>query len=120
MSSRRREHTTSTTAETASTARVRLNVGGQRFEVSRELLMRDDTMLSRLVSDIWLRDPDEEIFIDRDGVHFRYVLDYLTYGEVTLPLDVSMDSFFMDLDFYCIHIRTESIRMEDSRRYETF
>lgn len=93
---------------------VRLNVGGQRYEVSRELLMRDDTMLSRLVSDMWLHDPEEEIFIDRDGTHFRYVLEYLTYGEVNLPLDVSKDSFLMDLDFYCITIRTENIRMRTS------
>lgn len=105
------------TAETEAQPRittVRLNVGGQRYEVSRELLMRDDTMLSRLVSDMWLHDPEEEIFIDRDGTHFRYVLEYLTYGEVNLPLDVSKDSFLMDLGFYCITIRTENIRMRNS------
>jgi hypothetical protein len=37
-------------------------------------------MLGRLVSDTWNDDPEKEVFIDRNGDIFPYVLDYLRYG----------------------------------------
>lgn len=59
---------------------IKFNVGGKHFEVSRDLIMKDkgnETMLSRLVSDTWLQDPEERVYIDRNGNNFEHVLDYL-------------------------------------------
>ena len=60
---------------------VKFNVGGRHFEVSRALIYEhSDTMLGKLVSDIWNEDPEEAVFIDRNGDIFVHVLDYLRYG----------------------------------------
>jgi hypothetical protein len=59
-------------------------------------------MLGRLVSDTWLEDPSRPVFIDRNGTTFELVLDYLRYGSITLPITVSRDMFFRDMDFYGI------------------
>mmetsp|Transcript_6752 Transcript_6752/g.13163 ORF Transcript_6752/g.13163 Transcript_6752/m.13163 type:complete len:84 (+) Transcript_6752:685-936(+) len=57
---------------------VKFNVGGTRYEVARSLLAsHPDTMLARMTSDQWQKDHDSEIFIERDGLHFRYCLSYL-------------------------------------------
>jgi hypothetical protein len=57
---------------------IRLNVGGTRYEVSRSLMeMYPDTMLARLTSDDWSNADDQEVFIDRNGPRFQYVLDYM-------------------------------------------
>lgn len=47
-----------------------------------------NTMLARLASETWNGQgkEDEEIFIERDGERFRYVLDFLRHGKVLLPL----------------------------------
>ena len=60
---------------------IKFNVGGRHFEVSRDLLEgHSETMLGKLVSEAWQADPEERIFIDRDGDKFAHVLDYLRYG----------------------------------------
>lgn len=68
-------------------------------------------MLSRLVSEEWPPDDasDEPIFVDRDGETFRHVLNYLRYGRVALPCNVSTDSFLTDMDFCSIHVAEGSV-----------
>lgn len=96
---------------------VKLNVGGKHYEVSRNLIVKDGnsttTMLSCLISETWHRDPEAEVFIDRDGERFSYVLDYLRHGEVVLPNNVSSAELFKDLDFYGIVPREGTIRKEN-------
>ncbi len=60
---------------------IKFNVGGKHFEVSRDLMEEhSETMLGKLVSEAWQQDPEEQVFIDRNGDTFAYVLDYLRYG----------------------------------------
>ena len=60
---------------------IKFNVGGKHFEVSRDLMeMHSETMLGKLVSEAWQQDPEEPVFIDRDGDIFAHVLNYLRYG----------------------------------------
>jgi hypothetical protein len=60
---------------------IKFNVGGKHFEVSRDLIeAHSETMLGKLVSDAWQADPEETVFIDRNGDIFAHVLDYLRYG----------------------------------------
>ena len=76
---------------------VRLNVGGVRYEVARDTLMLyEDSMLASLISGKWKeRNGEEEIFIDRDGGRFKYVLDYLRSDRVYLS-DLSDHSALED------------------------
>ncbi len=65
----------------ANSSTIKFNVGGRHFEVSRDLIdTHSETMLGKLVSDAWQEDPEEEVFIDRNGDIFAHVLDYLRYG----------------------------------------
>jgi len=89
---------------------VCFNVGGQLFQVSRSLLDRyKTTVLAVMVSERWQDDPNSSIFIDRDGEHFRHILNYLRYGSVSLPLSVSKEDFLHDMDFYCIPVTEGSV-----------
>jgi BTB/POZ domain len=66
---------------------VQLNVGGTKYTVSKALFEQyPTTMLARLVSDTWHKDPAKEIFIDRDGNTFSHVLGYMRNLMVSLSL----------------------------------
>lgn len=84
-----------------SEAIVKLNVGGTRYEVARSLIeTHPDTMIARMISKEWQRNTDAEIFIERDGSRFKYFLDYLRDGKVSLPVNVSRESVLDDLKYY--------------------
>ena len=60
---------------------IKFNVGGKHFEVSRDLVeAHSETMLGKLISETWQQDPEDTVFIDRDGDIFAHVLNYLRYG----------------------------------------
>jgi hypothetical protein len=62
---------------------VKFNVGGQKFHVTRSLLaLYPDTMIAKSASDQWNKDSKSEIFLERDGTLFQFVLSYLRDGKV--------------------------------------
>ena len=71
-------------------------------------------MLARLVSDTWQTDPNATVFIDRDGERFKYVLDYLRYGKVSLPITVPKDMFLYDMEFYGFVVVNETVAGSNS------
>ena len=82
---------------------VRFNIGGFHYEVSRSLLNRyPNSMLNIISSPQWQKNPDSEIFIDRDGSRFKFCLDYLRDAKCNLPLTVSRDAVVEDLFYYGI------------------
>jgi hypothetical protein len=88
-------------ASTMDTKMIKFNVGGHRYEVSRSLLNSyPDTMLAKSATEHWHKDPSTEIFIERDGERFRYVLDYLRDRRVSLPSNVSKTAIMTDLEYY--------------------
>ena len=69
---------------------VKLNVGGQVFTTSLETMKKDaGSMLNAMFSGRFDTKPAEDgsYFIDRDGTHFRYILNYLRTGKLILPED---------------------------------
>merc|ERR1711862_764691 len=58
-------------------------------------------MLRKITSDTW-RKSAKEIFIDRNGERFQYVLDYMRDNEVVLPLSVSRDHLITDMKYFGI------------------
>lgn len=82
---------------------VKIIVGGTRYEVAMSLLeAHPDTMVARIVREDWQQrdNSEEEIFIERDGARFKYFLDYLRDGKVSLPLTVSKSAILEDLVYY--------------------
>lgn len=71
--------------------KIKLDIGGQLFATSLTTLSRDPTsMLAAMFSGRHQlkTESDGSHFIDRDGTHFRYILNYLRDGclkEGTIP-----------------------------------
>jgi len=79
----------------------KFNVGGTRYEASQSLVNSfPNTLLAKSASKQWNEDPNAEIFIERDGSRFRYVLDCMRDGRVSLPVGVSKDAVLEDLKYY--------------------
>lgn len=74
---------------------VELNVGGVHYTTTLSTLTRDpESLLGQMFTGRWrpgqaqqpvLRDSKGKYFIDRDGVLFRYTLDFLRNQKLTLP-----------------------------------
>ena len=67
---------------------VKLNIGGSYFTTNVQTLTKDpNTMLAAMFSGKFEMKPCEDgaFFIDRDGTHFRFILNYLRTGKLTLP-----------------------------------
>ena len=67
---------------------VKLNVGGQHFTTSVQTLTKEpNSMLAAMFSGRFDMKPSEDasFFIDRDGTHFRFILNFLRTGKLTLP-----------------------------------
>ena len=67
---------------------VELNVGGVHYSTTLSTLTRhSDSLLGQMFSgnNQLVRDAKGKFFIDRDGVLFRYLLDYLRSGKISLP-----------------------------------
>ena len=85
---------------------VKLNVGGHYFTTSLQTLTRDpNSMLAVMFSGKFEMKPLEDgaFFIDRDGTHFRFILNYLRTGKLTLPDGAtSLKEFAEEAEFYQI------------------
>ena len=70
--------------------RVKLNVGGVKYETTLTTLTADgdNSMLGSMFSgrhELHTND-DAEVFIDRDGTHFGYILNMLRDANVEVPM----------------------------------
>ena len=84
---------------------VTLNVGGQKFCTSKSTLVRGETMLSSMFSERFplLTEKDEAIFIDRDGTHFRSILNFLRDGKIARPKSrTEIEEIKQEAEYYCI------------------
>lgn len=71
---------------------ISLNVGGQVYTTTMDTLTRcRDSMLGAMFTGQIpvVRDDKGNIFIDRDGKVFRYILNYLRSSSLDLPNDFS-------------------------------
>lgn len=85
---------------------VKLNVGGQLFSTSLQTLKKDPgSMLHAMFSERFDTKPAEDgtYFIDRDGTHFRYILNYLRTGRLLVPDDrLVQKELLEEAEFYQI------------------
>jgi BTB/POZ domain len=88
------------------------NVGGKQYKVSHSLIeMHPNSLLAQSASKQMQVNPGEEIYLDRDGNIFKYVLDYLRDdGCVYLPMMyISKAAFLADLVYYRVEVDESKI-----------
>ena len=95
-------------------ATVKLNVGGHYFTTSVQTLNKDSgSMLHAMFSGRFDTKPSEDgsYFIDRDGTHFRYILNYLRTGQLLLPDDkLIKNELLAEAQFYQIQEMVEKLK----------
>jgi hypothetical protein len=102
---------------------ITLNVGGTLFSTTRSTLMRDsECMLARMFSKqqqmSLTRDSAGNVFIDRDGTHFRHILNYLRCGALpNLPPEARKE-LILEADFYQISGLVEALQGGGNGRME--
>ncbi|GAX10775.1 hypothetical protein FisN_UnNu008 [Fistulifera solaris] len=94
---------------------VHLNVGGTRYEVSRSTLMHyEGSMLASLISGKWKEgEGDVEIFIDRNGRRFEWVLDYLRSDRAYVPDLSDQLALKEELDYFGIAVDMSKVSVTD-------
>ena len=95
------------------TSTIKLNVGGQYFTTSLQTLTKDKgSMLHAMFSGRFDTKPAEDgtYFFDRDGTHFRYILNYLRTGRLLFPKDELIREELLEAEFYQIRGILEELR----------
>ncbi len=94
---------------------IHLNVGGTRYAVSRSTLMRyEGSMLASLISGKWKEgEGDEEVFIDRNGRRFEWVLDYLRSDRAYVPDLSDQLALKEELDYFGIAVDMSKVSVTD-------
>jgi hypothetical protein len=96
--------------QAAHEGRVKLNIGGFRFETSVQTLRRvPHTFFDAYFSGRYAQDvcADGSIFVDRDGENFGYVLEYMRDGVVSVaepgacPSTSLLRALKREFGFYC-------------------
>ncbi|XP_013396002.1 uncharacterized protein LOC106163078 [Lingula anatina] len=81
-------------------SRVKLDIGGQQFTTALQTLQKEPyCFFARMFSGRHSMETnaDGSYFIDRDGTHFRYILNYLRDGEVKEGTMPDNESFYNEL-----------------------
>ena len=101
---------------------IQLNVGGHRFTTSLQTLTKDpNSMLAAMFSGMFEMKPSEDgaFFIDRDGTHFRFILNYLRNGKLTLPEGATFLKELADeAEFYQIQGILEELKPKEPKNFE--
>lgn len=89
---------------------IELNVGGVTYATTLGTLQQADsesplaiisTMNTAEIRTLFGRDSKNRVFIDRDGVLFRYILDYLRNRKLSLPENFAeRDRLRIEADYY--------------------
>jgi len=97
---------------------VELNVGGVFYSTSLSTLTSESgSKLDQMFNnqDSILKDSKGKYFIDRDGVLFRYILDYLRNKKLVLPENFQeTQRLAMEADYYQLPSLVSSLRVSSS------
>ena len=101
---------------------VKLNVGGHLFTTSLQTLTKDpNSMLAAMFSGKFEMKPSEDgtFFIDRDGTHFRFILNYLRNGELILPDGATfLKELEAEAKFYQIQGIVDELKPKTPKHFE--
>ncbi|KAJ6974977.1 hypothetical protein NC653_030964 [Populus alba x Populus x berolinensis] len=84
---------------------IRLNIGGKKFCTTIDTLTQGepDSMLAAMFRGRFMvsEDPDKGyVFIDRDGKHFRHILNWLRDGVVPTLTDAGYSELMREAEYY--------------------
>lgn len=98
---------------------VHFNVGGMRYDVAEDTLMKyEDTMLAKMVSEKWHKENGQEpLFIDSNGERFQYILDWYRNGRIDLPKTISVDAIRNEASFFGL---PENVVIEESHSVDHY
>lgn len=112
------------TSETNHFDVVELNVGGVTYATTIGTLQQAEpesplaiisTMNVAEIRNIFGRDSKNRVFIDRDGILFRYVLDYLRNKKLSLPENFSeRDRLKLEAEFYRLNNMCRALAVNPS------
>ncbi|KAJ8040594.1 BTB/POZ domain-containing protein KCTD21 [Holothuria leucospilota] len=93
---------------------ITINVGGNKYTIStRSLFEYKDSKLYKLCLDKTHRhgkDHEGNVFINRDGELFKYVLRYMQQGQLVLPKGFTdADALAVEADYYGVKKLTEEL-----------
>ena len=93
--------------------RVTLDVGGRHFATSRKTLLKDKESLLTFL----LQDGKKHYFIDRDGAHFRYILNYLREDcKISLAILPRENRYLLELRNECVYYKLAGLeRLVETR-----
>ncbi|XP_031552732.1 uncharacterized protein LOC116303720 [Actinia tenebrosa] len=98
---------------------VSLNVGGYHYHsTSYTLTQFSESRLAKMCNGIipLAKDPRGNIFIDRDGATFRYILSFLRSRKLKLPLNFKeFDELESEAEYYEIEPLVEALKKEKSK-----
>lgn len=83
---------------------ITLNVGGVIYQTSKETISRCH-LLTKIVENT----TEGEIFIDRDGQHFRHILNFLRNPDYKIPIKAKHE-----VEFFCL----ENVKYEKQSKKE--
>jgi len=103
---------------------VRLSVGGVHFTTSIDTLLSDsNSMLAAMFSGRHHVSKDEEgrYFIDRDGTHFRYILNFLRDGNTFIPYENQqlVDELYEEVCYFQIQDLQRKLEQEKNSHVTT-
>lgn len=93
--------------------KVVLRVGQETFYTTRSTLLREpESYFHGMLSEDFKREEDGSFFVDRDATSFRYVLEYLVYGDLLSNVNdpAVLRKLEIDADFYCLPPLLEQVR----------
>ncbi|XP_031394440.1 FH protein interacting protein FIP2 [Punica granatum] len=102
---------------------VRLNIGGKKFCTTTDTLTQrePDSMLAAMFSGrhTVCHDPESGfIFVDRDGKHFRHILNWLRDGVVPTLSDSDYSELLREAEYYQMLGLIEGIKSALNKRQE--
>ncbi|XP_026428010.1 FH protein interacting protein FIP2-like isoform X1 [Papaver somniferum] len=100
---------------------VRLNIGGKKFSTTVDTLTQrePDSMLAAMFSGRHTLSQDSEkgpVFVDRDGKHFRHILNWLRDGVIPVLKDSEYLELLREAEYYQLLGLVEGINKVSSWR----
>ncbi|EFA79308.1 hypothetical protein PPL_07726 [Heterostelium album PN500] len=93
---------------------ITLNVGGKEFQTSKSTLTKvAGSFFDNLISGKVEAGKSNSFFIDRDGEHFRYILNYLRDGDCLYPESIAYE-VEKELKFYKVLPQSQSTSSSNS------
>ncbi|XP_049850830.1 potassium voltage-gated channel subfamily D member 1-like [Schistocerca gregaria] len=105
-----------------SNQRIKLNIGGSKFEVSASTLQRyPNSLLGKMFSPSQLHtikpDANGEFFFDRNGRLFEFILEFYRSGTLEMPSDLSKKQVLKELEYWQISPSYLEVPKSTSRGY---